>query len=549
LKLRPLAGLAASAPLAERYRSQDPATLSLFGGRRLTDADSWTARASALDATAANRADRSRLVNALRSYNRRLPAHENVERSLDRLASPESLVVVGGQQAGLFGGALLILYKALTVVQTARFAEQMLGRPVVPVFWIAGEDHDYDEANHLHVVSREGKLHRIRLERPEGPRRSVSRTPLAPEQWEAALAELAGQLPETEFTGPLLERLRRHCEDAPSLSLAFARLVADWFGPDGLVLLDADDPQLRAVEGPFFRRLIERNDELEAALRQGEEAVRELGLPVQAESAPGGANLFLHHEQGRLLLFKQNGRFESRRGEASLSRSELLALADTDPQMLSNNALTRPLMQEYVLPVLAAVLGPSELAYWGTLGPAFALFGQTIPLLVPRQSFTYVEPTVAKWLDKYGVSPEDIMLRYEEKKRGWLAAQDAWRLEERFREVKDGFAALYGPLLETLGSLQSGLAKLGETNRDKIFEQIAYLENRATDAFAKQHEAGLRQWERMQTALWPLDRPQERVLSSIHFLNKYGPTWLENWSRVPFDVNGGHRLAEPPSEF
>jgi uncharacterized protein YllA (UPF0747 family) len=219
-------------------------------------------------------------------------------------------------------------------------------------------------------------------------------------------------------------------------------------------------------------------------------------------------------------------------------------LADEDPARLSNNALTRPIMQEFVLPVLATVLGPAEIAYWSVLGPAFERFGMSLPLIVPRQSFTYLEPNIAKLLDKYGVTAEDIVREGAEKKAQWLAEQDKWRLEEKFQEVRDRFAGLYGPILDTLEALQPALRKLGESNQSKIMEQIDYLEKRAVDALAKQHEAGLRQWDRMRLSLAPQDRWQERVLGIVHFLNRYGPKWLDAWNGVPFDPTGGHRLVE-----
>lgn len=542
MKLTPLEGLS-SPSLAERYRMGEPAECGLFGSHPSHSQD-WVRRADLLDRTAESRTDRVRLASALRAYRERagLAPNERAERAIDAIGGG-ALAVVGGQQAGLFGGALLIVYKAMTVIQTARHAEQLLGRPVVPVFWIAGEDHDFDEANHVYVGNMDGLTKRVRLERPEGPRRSVSRTELTAEQWAAAVEELSAALPDTEFKPALMDRLRAQVADAPTLTVAFARLLADWFADDGLVLLDADDPALRQLEGPFFRRLIERNDDLEAALAEGSARVRELGWPVQADAAPGGANLFTHEQSGRFLLFKQDGVFADRKGGASYTRDELLRLADECPDRLSNNALTRPLMQDYLLPVLATVLGPSEIAYWGQLGSAFERFELSMPILVPRQSFTYLEPGVEHLLAKYGVTAEDIIRDGDRLKAEWLERQDQWQLEERFADVRAKFEKLYAPILDTVAQVESGLAELGAKNLGKIMEQVAYLENRAADALAKRHDVALRQWDRMRSSLWPLGKPQERVYGAIHFLNRYGPEWLTLWREASYEATGGHRLV------
>jgi len=532
-----------SSSLAERYRLGDSQVCELFGSHPSRER-AWTDRAAWLDANVNNRASLKQIAGVVRKYHRGLPSSKETENSLAKLEQENCLVVVGGQQAGLFGGALLIYYKALSVIQAAREAERRLSRPVVPLFWIAGEDHDFDEANHVNVQVASGEVRRVRIERPDGPRLAVTRTPITEEQWAAALQDLAEQLPDTEFKPRLLERLQSHVADAPSLSLAFARLLADWFGDMGLVLLDADDPELRALEGPMFRELMLRNDDLAAALKTGESLVSEMGFKLQAETTPGSANLFLHHEQGRLLLHKDKDSFTDRRGNVSYTCGEMLDLTATRPDLLSTNALTRPLMQDFVLPVLAAVLGPSEIAYWGILGPAFREFGMSMPILLPRQSFTYIEPAVVKLLNKYSLTVEEAIVDWESRRAEWLGKQDEWRLEERFRDVQERFRELYAPLMDIVSKVHPGMAGLAVSNRDKILEQIAYLETRSTDAIAKRHEASLRQWDRIRQSLSPLDKPQERLYGTVHFWNRYGPDWLKLWREVPFDEQGGHRLVE-----
>lgn len=536
--------------LSEAYRHGDAQVAALFGSAHCEDIEAWSRRAARLDQGAGGRVDRRRLGEALLDYQRRLSPGPLALRHIEALAGEGALAVVGGQQAGLFGGPLLIVYKALTVIQAAKHASRSLGRTVVPVFWIAGEDHDFEEANHLYVSPGEGEPRKVKLSRPEGPRHAVSRTPLSAVDWEVALTELALTLPDTEFKPHLLRQIRMHASDAPTLSLAFARLLSEWFAEDGLVLMDADDPAIRRLEGGLFGELITGSERLSEALAEGEEAVKRLGYPIQAESAPDGANLFVHAEQGRLLLFRQGDRFEDRKGGLAYDRDELLRMAAERPELLSNNALSRPLMQDYLLPVLATVLGPSEIAYWASLGPAFAAFGLEMPVIVPRQSFTYLEPQVEKLLVKYGVTAEQIAADGELLKRDWLAAQDKWDIGGRFAEVKDRFGELYAPVLEMVSQVDKGLVKLGESNLALILEQIAYLEQRTAGALAGRHESSLRQWDRMLQSLRPLEQPQERVYGIVHFINRYGMGWLSALRCIPFDITGGHRLmaqqqAEP----
>jgi bacillithiol biosynthesis cysteine-adding enzyme BshC len=393
-------------------------------------------------------------------------------------------------------------------------------------------------------LAPDGEVRKIRLEGIAAGRHAVSRTPVPAAAWEEALDRLARALPDSAHKPALLADLRETVADAPTLTVAFARLLARWFGGEGLLLMDADDPAVRRLEGPFFRALIEQNEELAAALQAGEARVRALGFEPQADVAPDGANLFVHHELGRLLLVRRDGRFADRRGLFRAGREELVRLAETEPERLSNGALSRPLMQEYVLPVLATVLGPAEIAYWGLLGPAFERFGMAMPVIVPRPSFTFLDPQTASLLERFSLTPEEAIWHWEERRNAWLAGLGEWRWHDRFRAVREGFAVLYDPLLEALVAEEPGLRDLGRVNRERIFGQIDYLERKAKALFLSRHDAALRQWDRIRAALLPLGRPQERVLGPVHYLNGCGPSWLRAWLATEIDTVGGHRLVQ-----
>ncbi|AKG35702.1 bacillithiol biosynthesis cysteine-adding enzyme BshC [Paenibacillus durus] len=498
-------------------------------------------RAVWLDQSESLRADRSQLAEVLRAYNSRYNNHEKVRISLDLLEQPETLVVAGGQQSGLFTGPLLVIYKAVTAILAAREASRELDRPVVPLFWIAGEDHDWDEVNHTYVLNRSGEVTKLRIEHPDAGHSPVSHIELEEDHWRRPLEQLEELLQESEFKAEMME-LMRGAASGGSMSCAFAEIMGSLFGKYGLVLLDSADPALRRLEQPFFRSLIENNDMLEASYHKTAADIKEGGFQLQADVTAGGANLFYIHEGARLLLIKKDGLFTDRKGTVSFSREELLDLLDRHPDRFSNNVLTRPLMQDYLLPVLATVLGQGEISYWGITGRAFAHMGLRMPLIIPRMSFTIVEGTLHKHLEKYGLTFADVQGRLEDKKRRWLEAQDELELGRRFEEAKAAFSAMYDPLIEQIGTVQAGLVKLGGSNKEKILDQISFLQNKVQDAMAKQNEAALRQWERIERSLMPLGRLQERVYNIIYYLNRYGRSWLDGLMELPTDYSGTHRI-------
>ncbi|CAM3317818.1 MULTISPECIES: bacillithiol biosynthesis cysteine-adding enzyme BshC [Saccharibacillus] len=510
----------------------------------LEDAQALRRRAEWLDAPHRPQADRQALVKVLSAYNAKYNDHEAVHSSIATLADERALVVVGGQQSGLFTGSLLVIYKAATIVNAARLAAQQLGRDVVPVFWIAGEDHDWDEADHTYVLTPELEVRRLRMESWHDGKSSVSDVEVTAEKWQAVIAELERVLADSAFKSELLDMLRSELPHSISLSEGFARLIGRLFGRYGLVLVDSADPSLRQVEQPMFRRLIERNDELEAAYLTAAARIEEAGYEQQAQAAEGAANLFYIHEGQRLLLFKQDGKFVDRRGTVILSRDELLERVERCPECFSNNVLTRPLMQDYLFPVLYAVLGLGEVAYWAGTKDGFEAADMQMPILLPRMSFTLVDASTKKYMQAYDLSFEDVMERFGERKEAWLAEQDKLGTDGLFEQTKAEFEQLYAPLIERIGELHPGLADLGETNRGKIMAQIDFLQGKTKQTIARQNEAELRRWDRIYKTLFPLDRPQERVYTVFYMLNRYGPDWIDDLMRIEPDLTGAHRIIE-----
>ncbi|MNH72135.1 putative cysteine ligase BshC [compost metagenome] len=530
-------------PLAEALVSDYAAVQQLYTSDARLDT-SWINRAEWLKRTEGTRVDRKAVVERLRRYNSLHNPSPEVFAALDLLEQPDTYVVTGGQQSGLFTGPVLVIYKAITIIQAAAHASKKLNKPVVPVFWIAGEDHDWEEANHAYVLTRELEVTRIRVHKNDDRRTQVGQTEVSQDTWNDVIQKLSEVLQDSEHKADLLASLRTAASDSNTLTEFFAKLLGEWFGQYGLILLDSSDKELREVEQPVFEQIILNNDQLGQAYRESADQLESLGFSAQAEVAEDGANLFYIHEGERLLLFKREGRFEDRKGLVSFSFDELLEQARLHPDRFSNNVLTRPLMQDSLLPVLGTVLGAGEIAYWGLTGRAFAAMGLQMPILLPRMSFTMTDAAVQKYMTKYELTFEDVKERLAEKREAWLARQVDMDVDSRFDEVIQSFEALYEPLIEEIGTIRRGLLKLGAANKDKIKEQIEFLRQRTQGALEEAHEAALKQWECIGLTLFPLDKPQERVLNVFYYLNMYGHGWIHDLLQIPYEITGGHRIVE-----
>lgn len=493
---------------------------------------SWAQRASWLDQAQRPQASRQKLAKVLTDYNMRIGAPEQAIHAAKALADEQALTIVGGQQAGLFTGPMLVIWKAITVIQKAKQAEALLKRPVVPVFWIAGEDHDWEEVNHIFLSSPNLQLAKYRLADAVGAgKSSVSQVSVSVNAWEEALKELNSSLIDTEFKAELLEVLTVHARQSNSLSDYFARIVSWLFGHHGLVLIDSADPSVRALEGEMFAKLIEQHRLVNDAFLEASQAIEAMGYQPQVNVSQGQIHLFAIIDGERRLLFEYEssehaGTYTDKFGMI-YTKDQLLDWAGQSPERLSNNALTRPIMQEYLLPVLGTVLGPAEIAYWGLLKQAFHGLQMKMPILIPRYEYTLIEPTIHKYMQKYGFAFQDVVYRFQTRKQEWLDQRDTFKFDEQFDELKQRFMDMYDPLLDTVYSIHNGMRSIGETNKRKITEQLDYMRRRAIDAYNAQFETALRQMDQIELSLLPLGKPQERLYNIFEYLNKYGLDWLD----------------------
>ncbi len=484
---------------------------------------------------------REKLTEGLYTYNKKIGNKEEALSQIELLRRPDTYVVIGGQQAGVLTGPLYTIHKAIHLIQSAKKLSQELNVNVVPVFWIAGEDHDIDEIDHVYwLADRETRLHKERLNLNKKGRMSASSLPLDEEACQQFLAKFFHGQTETGETASIRELVETTAAASENVAEWFARLMAQLFGKHGLILVESSLPFVRELESPIFHKVIEKNKQIADLLLKAADRIATAGFPLQLQVEEHQANLFLYEGTDRLLLERQKDRFVNRK--AAYSREELLKLAEDHPERFSANVVTRGLMQEHLFPSLAFIGGPGEVAYWAYYREVFELFGMRMPIVLPRMSITLMEGAKERLLEEFELTVEDVLTRFGTWKEEWMQQQEPHPLQQQFAQARETIQTAYRPLVEEVVRLDAGLRNLADKNAELLLAQVAFLEKRLVRALQQRDDVAHTRLRRIEAFLLPEGGLQERKLTFLPFANKYGLGLLDRLVEAPFAHDGTHQI-------
>jgi len=316
------------------------------------------------------------------------------------------LVVTTGQQPGLFGGPLYTLYKALSAIKLAETLEKKLGKTVIPVFWIASEDHDWEEVRHAYMVSHKERIVDIALDSKVSRGRAIHRVPLE-ESISEHISVLAESVGTTEFSESYLELLRKTYRSGSDLGTAMGDLILNLLGPKGLVVLDSSDDMLKSLSKDRLMEELAQAEINEANIKTWNQSLSESGYHLQVPILDRAVNLFLESHIGRERIYRRDGAFQLNKSEQKLSFEDVGKLVENDNSILSPNVLLRPIIEASTLPVVSYVAGPGELAYYAQIKPLYDSHQIDMPVIYPRHSATLIEKKIARKLGTLGLTVTD----------------------------------------------------------------------------------------------------------------------------------------------
>jgi bacillithiol synthase len=506
------------------------------GGRDVKSLAAHAARVTA------QKFERDAVADVLEEQNREAGAGEATFANVARLRDADSVVVIGGQQAGLFTGPLFTVYKALTAIKlAAKLNEQ--GVKAVPMFWIASEDHDFAEVNHCRVVNREGQLVTITYTGctpKEG--KPVGAVTLR-EEVNGCVDELLAALPESEFVARLAADLRETYRAGANFAGAFGKLMMRLLGHYGVVLINPLDDRLKQLAGAIYSQAMSRAPEFAAALVAESEALEAAGYHAQVYTSRESVPLFMLDGGRRTALTQHDGVLTLKGTDHRFKADDLLDTVNRCPACFSPNVTLRPIVQDFLLPTVAYIGGPAEIAYFAQLRAGYRLLGRIEPVVLPRASLTLVEKRHAKTLGKHGLGFTDLFEGLPEVMAKVVERSLDAGTAAVFEETERVFETQLEKLRASLTAVDPTLSEALKGGREKVMYQLHNLRTRFINNRAKRDEAMRSQIERAFAVLYPNKGLQEREVNVSYFLARYGYELLDRLYEEVDVESREHRLV------
>jgi bacillithiol biosynthesis cysteine-adding enzyme BshC len=474
------------------------------------------------------------LASALKRYANALNAPKATFQTIETLRNPKTRAIVTGQQAGLLLGPNYTLSKAITAIHLAKELSTK-ECPVVPMFWVASQDHDVEEVNHAYVMDMNETLHRLELPLPQNT--PIGKIPLQPVWVQTIIDSMKDlKIPETNKSA---------CISLLQESATVSKTFADWFaailyrllGHQGLIIINPLEADIAPLFKPILEAEIKNPSASSTAINLAGKRLFDLGHEPQLNRAEQATNLFLEEDSKRQLL-KFDGKLFST-DATHYTAHDLIAILQNEPARITPAAGLRPIVQDSILPTAITVLGPGELRYFAQIKDVYKLHGIPMSLTWPRATATILEPPVVRIMKKFALGLHDLTRDFHGIKEHTLLELHGYGIH--FSETHQTLEASLLKLCKDLNHIDPTLLGTLKRSEGYVQKSLEILKQKTAKALEKQDSITTQQFDRLEKHLFPLNTPQERLISPFSFFLKFGITpILQAFSNLP--TSGDHTL-------
>ncbi|MCX7919832.1 MAG: bacillithiol biosynthesis cysteine-adding enzyme BshC [bacterium] len=487
---------------------------------------------------------RNELVEILIEQNQSFGAPELTVQNIKQLENHTTVAIVTGQQVGLFGGPLYTVYKILTAIRLAQSLKEQYSIPTVPMFWLAADDHDFSEINHITILDKFN--HVVTLEyTSQNPTSTQSAGYMVfDQQINEVIAQLESSLFDTEFKSAVFTRLRDCYQPGKNFATAFGQWMTRLFGNYGLVFVNPTDARIRRLASPLYKKEIAEQANVKQAIRVTTNALLEKGYHRQVAVQEDKTNLFIDYSGTRHPIRIEGERYVFPGTNMKYTAAELIDLIDQCPERFSPNVLLRPIIEDALIPTLAYIAGPNELAYYAQCKGLYEVFGIQMPIVVPRVSITMVEKKIADVLDKYHIELGLIFENAEKTISDTLNQSLPQAIDFELNRLKEQIERQFQQLNETVTQWEPSMKEAIMNSRNSVLHQVRNLEQKIGLAHRKKSETVREQLKKLVNHILPNRDLQERTFNIIPYLIKYNVEFIDRLYSTIDKTNNEHQILD-----
>ena len=417
-------------------------------------------------------------------------------------------VIIGGQQAGLLVSPQYILHKVYTIFILQKEVKEKYNYDAVPVFWIAGEDHDFEEVNHTYVYDKQHKRVKKVAYKPNlNVPMSVGFYEYDKKAMRKTFTEIIKMTGDSKIHKTLINDIYDMIDDNTYWTELFHAIVHALFKDDGLLIVNSHSKAIRALEQPFFDCLINESEQIDQAFRTGQADFNKETNTNPTIETDTDMHLFINTTTNRELV-----------SSSTHEKQELLKLLNEAPHEFSNNVVTRPIMQEMLFNTLMFVGGGAEVKYWGEIYKVFEYLDMPMPIIMKRMEFMYTTESTTTYLQENDLTlGNDLKQQVAAKKESIIKKEIDNNVIKAIEDIREGITSLYVPLHKSIDKEKESLVKSNEENQLK---QLDYLERRYKLEQKRKVRKELNKLDSICDLLFPLSTLQERKYHMFEMTNK-----------------------------
>ncbi|MBP9192651.1 MAG: bacillithiol biosynthesis cysteine-adding enzyme BshC [Ignavibacteria bacterium] len=490
---------------------------------------------------------RNEVTDILKEQNKKFESSEKTFENIQLLNDHNTFAVVTGQQIGILTGPYYTIPKALNTIQLSdKLKENFPEYNFVPVFWLEADDHDFAEINNIDIISKENELKNLKYfengEEQEKYLKPVGKI-IIDEHIESFKQDLRNSFNHSDFTDSLFDLINETYKEGTDLKTAFALFMNKLIKDKGLIFIDPTDNEIKKLLQPVFEKELATFPEIcEKVINTSVELEENFAVQVK----PKAINLFYIHEGNRYLIEpRENDIFALKHSRQKFTKEELFGLLESNPERFSWNVVTRPICQDYLLPTVAYIGGPSEIAYFGQFRQVYRSFDITMPVIYPRTSVTILENRVISFMEKYNIGFQEF---FNEKEIGikLLNENSDASADQIFSDMKEEIRGIFYTYEKELVNIDAKQTEGFSKRNNQFLESLDVAKDKFINSQSKQNEVISNQLSKALLFVYPDNILQERVLNITYFLNKYGTEFINYlFGEIVID-DYGHQVIEVP---